>query len=170
MSPNNSNRRQALILTALPVEYGAVRTHLNQLREEVHPQGTIYERGTFQAGDHIWDVAIAQIGAGNSGAAAEAERAINYFQPEVALFVGVAGGLKDVQLGDVVAATKVYGYEAGKVEDAGFRPRPNVGESSYRLIQRAQAEASKLDWLQRISGNRLGSPPRAFVGAIAAGE
>jgi nucleoside phosphorylase len=157
----------AVILTALPVEYLAVRAYLSDLQEEIHAKGTIYERGKFMADGQTWDVGIVEIGAGNSGAALEAERAIAYFNPNVILFVGVAGGIKDVALGDVVASTKVYGYELGKAEET-FKPRPEIGLSAYGLEQRARAEARKGDWLQRIS---VTEPiPRVFVTPIAAGE
>ena len=164
-------RQRAVILTALPVEYQAVRMYLSSIHEETY-RGTIYERGTFEAGGRSWDVAVAEIGMGNSAASSEAERAMNYFEPGVVLFVGVAGGIKDVVPGDVVAATKVYGYESGKVEKSLFRPRPEVGQSSYSLIQRARVEARKADWLQRVLGSTqaMNSSPRAIVGPIAAGE
>ncbi|MGA7933672.1 MAG: 5'-methylthioadenosine/S-adenosylhomocysteine nucleosidase, partial [Kovacikia sp.] len=158
----------AAILTALPAEYLAVRAHLSDIHEETHPKGTIYERGKFAADGSTWDVGIVEIGAGNPGAALEAERAIAYFNPDVILFVGVAGGIKDVALGDVVASTKVYGYESGKAEET-FRPRPEVGLSSYGLEQRARAEARKADWLQRLSAVPF-LTPRVFVAPIAAGE
>ncbi|MEH1945201.1 MAG: CHAT domain-containing protein [Nostoc sp.] len=173
---NSQQREQnlpcAVILTAIPVEYKAVRRYLTELREELHPQGTVYERGKFAANGIAWDVAIVEIGAGNTGAALEAERAINYFQPNVIFFVGVAGGIKDVALGDVVVATKVYGYESGKAKIA-FEPRPDVGLSSYNLIQRARAEARKEDWLQRLQRLQLNIPreaPNVLVATIAAGE
>jgi nucleoside phosphorylase len=156
----------AVILTALRVEYFAVRRFLTDLNEEVHPQGTVYERGFFRD----WQVGIAEVGAGNHSAAVESERAIGHFKPDVLLFVGVAGGLKDdVKIGDVVAATKIYAYESGKVGDnEQFLTRPLVGNSSAQLVARARAEARKNDWLKRLS---LSEPlPEVFVGAIAAGE
>lgn len=159
---------RAVILTALPVEYLAVRSHLRDLQEEVHPQGTIYERGTFTAPGQTWDVGIVEIGAGNTGAALEAERAIAHFRPDVILFVGVAGGIRDVALGDVVASTKIYGYESGKAEE-GFKPRPEIGLSDYGLEQRARVESRKTDWLKRLSS--LPSPkPNVLVAPLAAGE
>ncbi|NEQ38127.1 MAG: 5'-methylthioadenosine/S-adenosylhomocysteine nucleosidase [Okeania sp. SIO3I5] len=156
----------AVILTAIRVEYMAVRAHLSDLTEEMHPNGTIYERGKFSIDCQEWEVAIVETGARNSPAGIEAERAIAYFNPDVILFVRVAGGIKDVQLGDVVAATKVYGYESGKVAET-FRPRPDVGLSNYNMIQRARAEARKEDWLARLSDS---DKPNVFVAPIARGE
>lgn len=147
----------AVILTALAVEYSAVRAHLSDLREEVHANGTVYDRGRFGA----WDVCLVQIEVGN----VEAERATAYFNPSVVLSVGVAGGIKDVRLGDVVAATKVYGYESGEAEEVS-RHGPEIGVTDYRLEQRARAEARKNDWLQRIPATELA--PRVMVGPIVA--
>src|SRR6266536_3539694 len=65
----------AVILTALSVEYQAVRAHLTHLCEEVHPHGTIYERGIFfPSSNQSWDIAIVEVGKGNASAAREAER------------------------------------------------------------------------------------------------
>lgn len=159
---------RAVILTALPVEYLAVRSHLTELQEEMHPQGAIYERGKFSTDNQVWEVGIAEVGAGNAGAAVEAERAITHFKPDILFFVGIAGGIKDVVIGDVVIATDVYGYESGKIGEQ-FSPRPKAGKSAYALVQRAKREAGKIDWLQRLTSSPT-SQPRVFVAPIAAGE
>src|SRR5438045_447141 len=101
----------AVILTAVPIEYQAVRAHLTDLQEETHPGGTVYERGIFISPFQTWEVGLVEARMGIARAAFEAERAIDYFKPSLALFVGIAGGIKDVKIGDVVAATKVYSYE-----------------------------------------------------------
>ena len=160
----------AVILTALSVEFSAVCAHLSDIQEEIHQRGTIYWGGKFSEPNAVWDVGIVEIGARNPRAAMETERAITHFNPDVILFVGVAGGIKDkgVALGDVVASTKVYGYESGKAEQT-FKPRPESGSSTYSLENRARAEARKGDWLRRLSV--LPEPnPRVFVAPIAAGE
>jgi nucleoside phosphorylase len=169
MSHRKFKSRRAIILTALPIEYQAVRTHLTNLREEVHPQGTIYEWGTFFSKKRSWEVGIVEVGKGNTVTARECERAINYFRPNVMLYVGVAGGLKDVRLGDVVVATKLYGYEGGKVT-ATFQARPSIVHLAHHLEQRVRAEARKPDWFHRIGEPLPKQMPQVFVAPIAAGE
>jgi len=159
---------RAVLLTALKLEFAAVRSHLKNIREATHPQGTVYEIGTFSGEDgSVWEICLAETGAGNTNAAREAERALGYFRPHVAMFIGVAGGLKDVSIGDVVIATKIYGYESGKAESE-FHGRPEVHESSYELQQRARAEARRQDWTKRIGG--AADSFRAFVAPVASGE
>lgn len=161
---------RVVILTALQLEYQAVRTHLADLQEETHSSGTVYERGKFIRGDgRVVEVGIVEIGAGNTGTAFEAERAIRHFDPKAILFVGIAGGLKDVRIGDVVVATKVYGYHSGKAKRQ-FEARPDVRNTTYRMEQRARAEAKKDNWLKRIGIPELEVVPLVRVAPIAAGE
>jgi nucleoside phosphorylase/DNA polymerase III delta prime subunit len=169
MQRRNLNQRHVVILTALRVEHEAVCSHLSNLREEVHPSGTVYQCGSFVANGMSWEVGVAEIGAGGEGAAFETERAIEHFRPRIIFFVGVAGGLKDVVRGDVVAATRVYAYESGKVSTT-IEPRPAVWNVAYALEQRARAVARNRDWLQRLSGKSSDLVPHVFVAPIAAGE
>jgi nucleoside phosphorylase len=88
-----------LVLTALDLEYEAVRAHLSDLREHAHPAGTLFETGWLPGGRQV---TIAVTGEGNQGAAVLAERGIAMFRPRAVMFVGVAGALKDdISLGDV---------------------------------------------------------------------
>src|SRR5205085_10353708 len=105
---------QAVILTAQPVVFTELCAYLTDQREEIHDEGTIYQVGTFSDPRGNWRVAVAETGTGNNSAAMETERAIHQYRPSVTLFVGLAGGLKDLSVGDVVASTKLYGYESGK--------------------------------------------------------
>lgn len=157
-----------VVLTALPVEYKAVRSHIRNVREVVH-EGTVYEVGFFSSQGVTWRVVIADVGIGNQGSAFEAERAIARFKPAVILLVGVAGGIKDVALGDVVAVSDVFGYESGK-DELVFKPRPSVKNSSHNMVQRAKAVARSDEWKRRIIEPVDGYAPQAFVGPIAAGE
>src|SRR5258708_143251 len=135
----------AVVLTALSLEFKAARAHLTDVRTVEHPNGTIYELGRFSSGGSDWTVAVVQTGPGNVRAAIEAERAIARFNPSHVFFVGIAGGIKDVKLGDVVAGSKVYGYESGKAAEE-FRTRTDIGESSYDLVQRATMVARNDKW------------------------
>jgi nucleoside phosphorylase/tetratricopeptide (TPR) repeat protein len=171
--PATSGNKQgtAVILTALPVEFKAVYAHGAHWRTQ-ECNNTLYKLGIFPAEAGTWNVIIAQIGAGNVGAALEVERAITCFHPDVVFFVGVAGGVKDVEIGDVVVATKVYSYESGKATEGEFLSRPDVDKTSHRLIHYARDVEQNNDWMKRIKGGvaTLQTPSRVFFGAIASGE
>jgi nucleoside phosphorylase len=155
---------KALIVTALAVERAAVARHLSDPRQERHSAGAEYLIGNFSS----WQVCTAQVAPGNSSAALETERAVQHFHPDLALFVGIAGGVKDVKLGDVVAATKVYGYEGGADREH-FQPRPETFLSSYPLVQEAHIVARGHEWRSRIYHASPSPVPGVLVGPIAAG-
>ncbi len=126
-----------VVLTALPSEYEAVRRRLSDAEELEHPAGTRVERGRLA--DTPWYVAVAELGEGALNAAVLTERIVAWLRPEALLFVGVAGGLKDdIEIGDVVVGTKVYGIHGGKQTDKGFHVRPEAWRSSHRLEQAAR--------------------------------
>ncbi|MDC0709152.1 NACHT domain-containing protein [Stigmatella sp. ncwal1] len=161
--------RRALILTALSEEYKAVRVFLGEVEEVVHGEGTVYEKGEFASPVGDWEIILGITGKYSWSAAVETERAIRFWQPEVALFVGIAGGIKDVRIGDVVAADKAYAFEAGKAKQE-FEPRPETERSSYALVQRAKKVALNPNWLSRLGDSLPTSSAQALVGPIATGS
>jgi nucleoside phosphorylase len=166
-------RPTAVLVTTFNAESLAVTEHLAepvQERQHHEERGTLYEIGTFTGRHGAWTVAVAEIGPGNSTAGAEVERAHAAFAPDVVLLVGVAGGVKDLGLGDVVAADAVYDYESGKDTDDGYLPRIKTQSSSHRLLQHARLVARHAQWQQRIRpAGPPTPPPQAVVKPVAAG-
>ncbi|MEO0516106.1 MAG: hypothetical protein AAF171_02280 [Cyanobacteria bacterium P01_A01_bin.116] len=67
--------------------------------------------------------------------------------------MGIAGGIKNIEIGDVVAATKVCGYEYGKAGEKGFSVSPTAGQPTYAVVRRAKSQARKGKWLKRLTGS-----------------
>ena len=151
-----------VVLTALQLEYTAIREHLVGIQVHRHPAGTRFEKGHVAGRS----VAIAVIGEGNMSAATIAERAINEFRPQAVLFVGIAGALVEwIGHGDVVVGTRIYGYHSGRSTDAAFLTRPRVWHGSHELEQVARSVDVTGTWLP----GHVTTPPVHF-GPIAAGE
>ncbi|MFE3457637.1 purine phosphorylase [Nocardiopsis aegyptia] len=160
------NDETVVVLTALNLEYEAVRKLLLSPEPYRHSRGTMFEIGTLPGGRGR--IAVGLTGKGNQSSAVLAERAIHEFSPTALLFVGVAGALWDTPLGDVVVATHVYAYHGGTSEDDGFKARPRVWESPHGIGQTAAHLARTGEWVRRTGPHE--PRPRAHTGPIAAGE
>src|SRR4051794_35559388 len=102
-----------LALCALPLELDAILHLLPEREVQVDESGTILNVGKLPGSP--WKVAVTLSGAGITSAAVVAEKATTVIKPDLALFIGIAGALKDdIDLGDVVVASKVYSYSGGK--------------------------------------------------------
>jgi nucleoside phosphorylase/predicted RNA-binding Zn-ribbon protein involved in translation (DUF1610 family) len=170
----------AVVLTALPEELAAVRKQM--IAAGVEPErrtvanGGMYYTAVIKARHVVWTIYATFTQASNSQAAAGAVEAILNFSPTVAIFVGIAGGIKkkDVALGDVVAATEVFDYDGGKEDPRlGSIPRPVQLHSSFALNQLAGFTVIEDTWRTRIvavDGGLDLADPVAHAEPIAAGS
>ena len=158
-----------VILTALNLEYEAVRARLADPHLHGYVEGTRFEIGTVPGTE--CRVALGLTGKGNQSAGILATLAMKQFTPLAVLFVGVAGALWDgTPLGDVVVATHVYDYRGGTSEDDGLKARPRTWEAPHWILQIASHVSRTADWI--ATGNvPLGErAPQVHFAPIAAGE
>lgn len=163
-----------VILTALFLEQEAViSNHLLNLHNEEHPEAkTQYKVGNYTSKGTEVRVVVGRTNQTNVNAGIETERIISLYKPSHIFFVGVAGGLKDVKIGDVVIGADVYGFERGKA-DKTFKPRPRFGFSSYELEMKALDYSVTDQWLS--AAGKMLKPEFAkeisvYSGTIASGE
>jgi adenosylhomocysteine nucleosidase len=163
---NLASHTMVVVLTALDLEYQAVREMLSVPERRRHASGTLFEVG--QLNGSRCRLAIVRTGPGNTASALIAERAIAMFRPRALLFVGIAGALNDeIDLGDVVVATKVYAFHGGKDDRDGFRARPQTWNAPHELEQLAGYIAHSTPWQP---AGRAGRTPTVHLKPIAAGE
>lgn len=167
-------KKPILILTALEVERLAIEQHLENKKPISHPTtGTFYTQGTYESKGETIEAIVGRTDQTNINAAIETERAIDYFNPEYAFFVGVAGGLKDVKVGDIVIGQDVYGFERGKAESHNFKPRPKFGASTYALERLAGEYSKSEDWSLKagqLVNEKFAPVISIYTGTIASGE
>lgn len=161
-----------VIVTALQLERRAVRSHLGSYEVE-NLSGLSADVGpsASRPGQRI---AVVETGPGNVVAGLLALRAEESFRPLYMIMLGVAGGVKDVKIGDVVASSKVYWVEGGKAGEM-FKPRPDFAPVSGELVQLARAVAADDTWISYSRGAAgpwppAGRSPHVLVNPIVVGE
>ncbi len=156
-----------LILTPIKVEHRAILAYLDARTEKIVGSSR-YVLGIYKGRHNSLNIATCQTGSGNSVIALATEKAIHQVKPDIVILAGVAGGVKDVAIGDVVVGTKFYGYDSGKETEAGFVVRPEAGYYSRDLLAIAQSVAEHDLWRNRVAD---GAPKaKVVLGPIASGD
>lgn len=173
----------ALIVTALDLEQDAVLGQLKGHKSANGLDGTIYEWGHFSGENVDWLVVAMTTGPGNIGAGQQVTAAIGELGIiDFIVFSGIAGSRKkDMPIGSVVAASKVYHAHHGKAEAGIVYGRTPVLETRHHLNQLARFVCRARKWHLRVAEPYGGSvvpddyrpgewPPKAVSKPIVAGE
>jgi len=135
ISVPESVEKTVLIVTALRLEMEAVISQMGVVEELKTANDVICH--SAQKGNIRY--LAAEIGVGNVVSSTETASLITELKPDMALFVGVAGGVKDVDLGDVVIGSKLYYVEGGKETEETVRLRPEARNINRYLDQQSRA-------------------------------
>lgn len=162
--------RRALILTAIPLETRATFGRLREVSHVYSNDGDPYLVGWFEGQRARWEVSVVEMGAGNVGAGVIASKAIQARQPDVVLFSGIAGHLKDTMIGDVAVGEGLYYYEMGSSVETGFIVRPREYHPSQSLLKLARIIGTFGTWKDRLDQNLHPRTPEVHIGRLASGE
>lgn len=167
---NDPRAPTVLMLTALPVEMTAALAHLSTGRSVQMSGQILCEIGDFTASDGtVWRVVAAEIGPGTVDTASAVVAVTCRLRPDLVMFVGIAGALKDdLHIGDVVAGSEMAWTERGKWTLGVYLPRVRTVSLSAPLVQLARKIARDGSWRRRLA---IPLPDaRAVIGQIASGE
>lgn len=150
------------ILCPIEVEFNIIRKIL------LYPKSTQYQHLSFELGQIEgkkidWNVAIIEPDHNLNSFTLKTKEVISILNPKYLILAGVAGGIKDPKLGDIVVGTKSYLYEGGKETDEGFVSRPRVVENSSnelltlakRTAREVQIEDTVFHFGPIASGNKV---------------
>jgi nucleoside phosphorylase len=168
------------IITALEKEAKAVVSRLENRDTKRFEDRNIrtYHCGTIpiqEAGRSYRVVVVLLPSMGEISAANAVTDTIADWNPRFVLMVGIAGGFAqdDLDLGDVVVADQVVGYDYGKVVKGGIKPRDRVYPASALLLERVRNFWDEA-WVRQVNTPRPGNAHRdaskLFVGPIASGN
>ncbi len=121
-----------------------------------------YDLGKIKSGEKSWTVALFETGKGVANMQMKASHVMLGLKPEYIFLIGIAGGIKDVEIGDVVIADKAYSYESGKETEDGFYARPNSAKPKHDFLSLVKGLAQNFE--------RKFTSHKVLIGGIASGE
>lgn len=154
------------ILTPLALERDAVLKHLTEAKS-VTKNSELYHIGYFSGQHHEFEIIVKKTGAGNETVTLAAEKMIVRYSPKALFLTGIAGGVKDVKIGDVVVGIQAHGYDIGKETEGGFKARPDSFRATRSLVNLAEIVADAKKWKKRAP---FDTDTKVYLGPIASGN
>jgi adenosylhomocysteine nucleosidase len=167
---------QIVILTGLRAEANLLQTELTQ-RVDQQVAGKRFVLGSFVD----TPIALTWTGMGKVNAAMITMLALQHFQPQALIGVGIAGALHpDHVAGDVVLAERVTQYDYGEMTAEGVQIRPTKNPRTNepnplffpgdpQLIQCATSQLAEIELL-RLPASSAPRSPRIHVGVLVTGD
>ncbi len=174
-----SNEESIIIFSAMDLEMIEIKKYFTglekyELRKETSQ--TFYEYYLFEnSNKKKFKIYLKVTGKGNYNSSSITASAITDLTPKYLFYVGIAGKLKDVDIGDVVIAEVVENYEAGKDDDEGGKIRIFQGHAGEYLKELAKSIVTdgKNIWQTKIilkPNKKIKNKPVDRTGRIATGE
>jgi nucleoside phosphorylase len=175
----NEPQVDVAFVTVAPDEYDAVLRHLDwhhpvQATEtRPNPYAWTFGQVTPADGGRPHRVVLGLAADGYAEASVLiVRRTIEAFRPRYVLLVGAAGGLNGTGAGDVVVASRIYGYECGAAGEP-FRPRPDWNYPTDSAVVNAALAMPGLHpgWSEgQVAASVARGTPRVVVGPVASGN
>lgn len=164
------NGVNVLVLAPLMVEYLGIRSMLVSVQDFIDPKTNIgYSVGYLRGVSNKVRIALRKCGKGRLAVSEGVREGLALFTPELLVLFGTAGGLRKVEIGDIVVGTAGYDYESGQVGDNHFFSRP-MGLPANRLwIEKAEQQALQKTWKLGLHPSAA-STPKVFFGPVASGD
>lgn len=164
------NRVNVLVLAPLMVEYLGIRSMLASVQDFIDPKTNFgYSVGYLKGVSHKVRIALRKCGKGRLAVSEGVREGLDLFEPELLVLFGTAGGLRKVEIGDIVVGTAGYDYESGQVGDNHFFSRP-MGLPANRLwIEKAEQQALQKTWMLDLPTSTP-LTPNVFFGPVASGD
>ena len=165
MTVKQTRLAKIVIATALPLERTEVMAYLEN---STYDWQLFADVAMWPADKPMFEIYVLATGAGNLEAQGAMLRLLAQVKPRLAFFIGVAGGMKDSEVGDVIYSTKVYYYEGGKEADDEFKSRPSTEHTNEALVQLALRVAER-DWQPKNQLEEM-AKPKASPAVVASGD
>lgn len=159
---------KVLILTPLKLERDAFAPFFPGQWEPVFKDTALYEQVPFKGKHHDYTVYLCQPGMYNTNMALAISEALQHLDPQLIILSGVAGGVKDLGVGDLIIPDKIYYYQAGKESSEGYHARPQSYTPSGELLARAKHLTYSGNWKNRLSNGA--AEAKTLIAPLAAGD